>query len=202
MASPTILTSFSRYRDAELDQKAHFIIDSMTGNAHFPDPVPAIADITTANDEYIAARSAAETGDREAVSIKNQKREALEYLLGKLALYVEATANDDEAILLSSGFSLKKSPTPVGILSKPENFSAHATEAGMVMLRLKAIHGADSYQYEYRIAGDPQWIIRVDSKSSLLLTGLQSGSAYEFRVAGIGTNPERVYSNVLQSYVL
>ena len=202
MASPKILTSFSRYRDAELDQKANFIIDSMTDNAHFPAPLPSIADITTANNEYIAARSAAETGDKEAIAFKNQKREALEYLLHKLGLYVEATANDDEAVLLSSGYSLKKEPEPIGILPKPQNFSVSATEAGMVTLHLKAIHGADSYQYEYRVIGDPQWIVRVDTKSSLLITGLQNGAAYEFRVAGIGAAHERVYSDVLKSFVL
>jgi len=202
MATPKILTSFSRYRDAELDQKANFIIDSMTDNTHFPEPVPAIDDVRTANQEYIAARSAAETGDKEAIAFKNQKREALEYLLHKLGLYVEATANDDEAILLSSGYSLKKESEPIGILPKPQNFSVSATEAGMVTLHLKSIHGADSYQYEYRVIGDLQWIVQVDTKSSLLLTGLQSGGAYEFRVAGIGAAPERVYSDVLKSFVL
>jgi len=202
MAKSKIVTGFSRYRDPELDQKAKFIIDSMTDNPHFTDPVPAIADITTANDEYITARSNAETGDREAIAIKNQKREALEDLLNKLALYVEAHANDDEAVMLSSGFSLSKSRTPIGMLPKPENFSARPTEKGMITLKLNPIAGADSYQYEYRLAEDTQWTISVHTKSNILLTGLQSGKEYLFRVAGVGAAPERVYSDVLQSYVM
>ena len=201
MAKTKIVTGFSRYRDPELDQKAKFIIDSMTDNPHFTDPVPAIAEIITANDAYIAARSAAETGDREAVAIKNQKREALENLLNKLALYVEANANNDEAVMLSSGFSLSKDHTPVGILPKPENFSARPTEKGMITLNLKPIAGADSYQYEYRLVEAMQWTIEVHTKSNILLTGLESGKEYLFRVAGVGAAPERVYSDILSSYI-
>ena len=202
MARTKIVTGFSRYRDPEMDQKAKFIIDSMTGNPHFTDPVPAIADITTANDEYIAARSAAETGDHESVTIKNQKREVLENLLNRLALYVEANANGDEAIMLSSGFSLSKHPEPVGILPKPEHFSVRPTERGMISLNLRAIPGAESYQFEYRLAEDSQWTIEVHTASNILITGLESGKEYMFRVAAIGAASERVYSDELSSYIL
>ena len=202
MAKIKVLVDFHHYRDAELDQKANFIISSMTGNAAFPDPVPDIVSITTANQEYITARRDAETGDHEKVAVKNQKRKALEDLLGKLGLYVEANGNNDEAILISSGFSLKKEREPVGILPKPTGFSVHATEKGMIQLDLNAIKGAESYLYEYRSLGEANWTVRISTKSDLLLTGLESGKQYEFRVAGIGANPERVYSDVLQSYVL
>ena len=202
MSRTKIVTGFSRYRDPELDQKAKFIIDSMTGNPHFTSPVPTIEEITTANDEYITARSNAETGDRESVAIKNQKREALENLLNKLALYVEASSNDDEAIMLSSGFSISKHHEPVGILPKPQNFSARPTQKSMISLKLQHIPGAGSYQFEYRQTGVTEWTIEVHTKSNMLLTGLESGKEYEFRVTGIGAAPERVYSDVLRSYVL
>ena len=202
MAKIKILVDFSHYRDAELDQKANFIIGSMSGNAAFPDPVPDIAAITMANDEYITARRDAETGDHEKIAIKNQKRAILEDLLGKLGLYVQANGKNDEAILISSGFSLKKDREPVGMLPKPTGFSVHATEQGMVQLDLNAIKGADSYRFEYRLPEDPNWTVRISTKSDLLLTGLESGKQYEFRVAGIGSNPERVYSDVLHSFVL
>ena len=202
MAKIKILIDFSRYRDAELDQKANFIIGSMTDNAAFTDPIPDIATVTTANEEYITARRDAETGDHEKVAIKNQKRKVLEDLLGKLGLYIEANGNNDEAILISSGFSLKKEREPVGILPKPAGFNAHATEKGMIRLDVHAIKGAESYLFEYRITGATNWTVRISTKSELLLTGLESGGQYEFRVAGIGANPERVYSDALQSYVL
>jgi len=202
MAKLKILIDFSHYRDADLDQKAIFIIGSMEGNEAFPNPVPDIITITTANDEYIAARRDAETGDHEKIAVKNQKRKVLEDLLGKLGLYVEANGNNDEAILISSGFSLKKEREPVGILPKPESFSVHATEKGMIQLNVNTIKGSEGYLFEYRLLGAPNWTVAVSTKSELLLTGLESGKQYDFRVAGIGTNPERVYSDVLQSFVL
>lgn len=202
MSKPKITTGFSRYHKTELDVKAKFIVDSLTNNPHFVTPVPSLAEVTAATTAYMVALSNAEGGGKSQLAIRNQTRDNLETMLEKLALYVEAYGKNDEVILLSSGFSLAKGFSPIGILTKPERFTAQPKEKGTINLKLAAIHGASSYQFEYRVLGDETWIISVQSKSSLSLTNLQSGSQYEFRVAGIGSAKERIYSDELRSFVL
>ncbi|MFD0940396.1 fibronectin type III domain-containing protein [Pedobacter boryungensis] len=202
MTRPRIITGFSRYRDTELDVKAKFIVDSMTANANFSTPIPALTEITAATNSYIEALSNAEAGGKSQIAIKNQTRLQLEGLLEKLALYVEAYGQSNEVVLLSSGFSLAKTTTPVGILPKPENFTVQPKEKGTVNLKLSSIRGAISYQFEYRILGEETWVVNVQSKSSLALTNLQSGAQYEFRVTAIGSVTDRIYSDEVKSFVL
>jgi hypothetical protein len=133
MNKPKIIKGFDRYRDTELDVKAKFIVDSMTDNPNFTTPVPALADVTAATTAYIAALSNAESGGKSQLAIKNQARLQLEELLNKLALYVEAYGKSDEVILLSSGFNLAKTVTPVGILPKPNGFTVQPKDKGTVI---------------------------------------------------------------------
>ena len=109
--------------------------------------------------------------------------------------------NGDPGILVMTGFSLSKLPQPIGVLPKPQRFTAVPLRVGIVKLNLRAIYGAKSYRFEYRKKGDTTWQVVVNTKSMLMLTELESGVQYEFRVAGIGTNVERVYSDVLNSYI-
>lgn len=202
MSKPKIITGFSRYPNTELDVKAKFIVDSMTDNANFTTPFPPLADIAAATTTYIEALSNAEGGGRSQTAIKNQARLILEGLLEKLALYVEAYGKSDEVILLSSGFTLARAVTPIGVLPKPESFTAQPKDKGTISLKLTPIRGAISYQFEYRIIGDETWNVRTHSKSYISLTNLQSGAQYEFRVTGIGSAIDRIYSDELRSFVL
>jgi hypothetical protein len=202
MTKSKIVTSFPRYRDTELDNKAKFIISSMTGNVNFVTPVPSLAEIAAAHTDYTVALGDAETGGKGAVALKNKTRDILEALLVKLAHYVLIYGNDDEVILLSSGFSLSKGINPVGILPKPTGFSVKSAEKGMATLKLTKINGAGVYQFEYRVVGTEVWTTFLSTKSAALVEPLTSGLEYEFRVTAAGSADERVYSDILKSFIL
>ncbi len=201
MIKRKIKIDYSGLTDTELDQKADEVLLGMTGNASYPDPVAALADVTTASNEYRAALTAAATGAKVAIGIKDQKRAALLALLRRLAQYAQLTANDDEAIMQSSGFELTKLPS-THVLLKPQNFHAVAEGKGMIAVSLKKVDGARTYQYEYRKVGDENWKPVLYSKSRLLITDLQSGAEYEFRVLPVGTSTVREYSEAVRSFVL
>ena len=38
MTIQKVVTGFARYKDADLEQKAQYILVSLTGNANFPNP--------------------------------------------------------------------------------------------------------------------------------------------------------------------
>jgi len=203
MKKVNINTSFSRYNDAELVLKALLIFNSMTGNTHFATPEPALAEIKAAADALdTAIIEAREIGNKAKILARENKRIVLIDLLKRLSLYVKLTALDDAEALASSGFSLGKTPEPIGVLAKPQNFVVEAVQVGTVKLIIKAISGANSYQFESRKKGTETWDVKVDTKSKVTFIGLESGMQYEFRVTGIGTAPQRVYSDVLSSFVL
>ena len=206
MSKIRVRISFRDYKDAELEQKAQHIVQSLTGNAAFPNPTPALADVQTAISKYAAALANAIDGSKQDTAIKKQSRDDLEGLLHDLALYVQLTGKDDAAVILSSGFDIAKTPTPVGVLPKPDGFSVNPSASkGSVDLYVNASNGAKSYQYEYTdspVTPTGVWHVITDTATAITVNNLQSGKEYAFRVAGIGSDPTRVYSDVVTSFVL
>jgi hypothetical protein len=118
MSLVKIVTGFTRMRDDELDTRAQTIVEKMTGNANYPDPVPALADITIVLTAYKQALVQSQNGNggKDKTAIKNAKRVELVGLLTRLAQFVQFNCQDDLAILLTSGFDSRKPNTPIGML--------------------------------------------------------------------------------------
>lgn len=201
MRKQKLIKDFSHLPDGNMDQRAQTIVVAMTGNANFPTPVPALTVISTAITDYQGSMTAAASGDHTAIEIKNQKREELEGLLQQLGLYVESKSGDNAAILLSSGFKISKDPAPVGALPKPTDFKVMPSGKGEVKLAMHKIEGARIYQFEYKLTTATEWKINVHTKTKLLLTGLESGKEYNFRVVAVGASDVREYSDVINSFV-
>ena len=206
MNSQKVTTNFGKYKDTDLNQKAQHIVDSLTGNAHFPTPAPALTVLQTAITDYANALAKAVDGSKEDTVLKNQARDGLEKLLVKLALYVQLNSNDDPAIILRSGFDISKPHAPIGVVPKPDGFTVIAgQEKGSIDLGLNTVTGAVGYQYEYTdapLTATSVWAVIVDTSGGITIHHLQSGKEYAFRVAAVGSDPSRVYSDVIASFVL
>jgi hypothetical protein len=203
MKKVKIVTGFTRLAQTKLLQKAQMILQCMTGNTNFPTPAPDLETIGGAIGDFAGAL--ANPVSKANTALKNQFRATLIALLNQLALYVQMNGNNDETILLSSGYSLRKTKQPVGVLSKASNFKALPLHNCMIKLSNKKIAGADSYSYEYTnfpVTDTSVWTIINSTKANTVIANLTSGSCYAFRVAGIGANPTVIYSNVITSYVL
>src|SRR5437762_9268732 len=96
------IVNFTQERDAAIIPACEFIIESMTGNASFPAPIPAIPTLQGVLDSYQQALSDAASRDRSKIAIKNQLRQQLNALLNQLGNYVNTVANTDVPMLLSS----------------------------------------------------------------------------------------------------
>ena len=202
MKKVDILTSFSRYSNHSLVLKAKLIVTSMTGNSYFATPDPTLADIKAAAEALETAIVEAKEGTKAKILAREDRYALLVKLLTTLALYVKFTAKGNEQALASTGFSLSKKPEPIGVLTKPQNFRIEPNDIGAIKLSVKTIYGANGYQYEYRKKGEVEWNFLMDTKSKVLLTGLESGVQYEFRVTGMGTVAQRVYSDIVSSFIL
>lgn len=194
------------YSDSELANKANFILEKMTGNAYFETPAPPLSELRTANDNYVASLAKMESGSKEDTVVKNNNRVTLENVLKVLAAYVQTTSNGDEAIILSSGFDVNKKPSPVGQLEKPENLIVRqGANKGSVVISCDVVPNANFYEFQYTLApvtDETVWVLRTTTKHKMQVDELTSGKQYTFRVAGAGSDPSRVWSEEITSYIL
>ncbi len=198
-------TSFTTLSDGNLESKTHSIISSITGNANFPTPVPSIAVIEAAADNFSSALVKAQTGNRADVADKNAKRETLLAALRQLCSYVNLTANGDAAMLLTSGFDVSKDPQP-SIISKPEIIRLeNGVASGTLQLSVKAVKGAYSYLHEYTTdatLAPNSWVSSMSTSAKATLTNLQPGTVYYCRVAAVGSNNQVLYSDAASRMVI
>ena len=201
MSTVRVKINFKSFTDSGFYQKSQHIIQCMTGNPNFVNPSPTIADITAKAAKYGDALAKVIDGTKQDTAIKNQVRAELEIMLHDLGLYVQLNGKNDEAIILSSGFDIASTPAPIGVLAKPEGFTVETGKSkGCIDLWLDAINGARSYQFEYTdapVTATSVWHVVTATAAFVTITGLLSGKEYSFRVTGVGSDPTRVYSDVI-----
>ncbi len=178
------------------------VISSMSGNAYFPAPLPALNTISTNIANLDAAVMLANTRTPSATADKHAKRKLLHDSMTSLGFYVEAIANQDPAnaltIITSAGMTPKKDLPP-----KPSGFRLVLTGVpGEVKLLTDWVRLA-GYKWEYTTTPEDEtsWIETDSMKRELLLSGLTTGLRYYFRVAVI-LHTCGPYSQVINTIVL
>ena len=137
---------------------------------------------------------------------KNNLRASLVLILQQLGDYVQTASGGNEAIILTSGFDVNKKPSAVGVLDKPDNFKiAMGANRGSVVASCDVVDHAQFYEFEYT-EGTPTassvWVKQTSTKHKILIENLVSGKEYTFRVAGAGSDPSRVWSNSITTFVV
>ena len=191
----------SKLKPAELVGKSEHIEKSMTGNANFANPVPTVAELTTAREKLVAAIADAQSGAHAAIASKNIAATTLSQLLVRMSRYVNSVAAGDVTKAVSSGFELAKKPDPIDQLEAPTNFEGRtATIAGQVDLRWKGVHGGRMYFVYMSTDNGASWEqVGMSSRGRFTVTGLTSGQVYAFRVAAIGRVGEGPVSETVQA---
>lgn len=194
-----ISISFDRYSDINFQKKSQFIYDSMKNNTVYADLASAVTEMKTLLDAYILNLQAAETKERNSVALKNESREQLTAFLKPLGMNVMAIANGNEPALVSSGYSLVKTPEP-RYITNPGNVTLYqGLSSGEMISAVAAVAGAKSYVHQIttEYAGDQTvWISNTSSTSKFLFTNLIPGKQYWVRVAVIGSRNQVVYTSV------
>ena len=208
MGNSKVLINFasSKYTDEALGTKANNILDKVEGNPVFQPAQSIIQELRSANTNYINALAKVEGGSKEDTVIKNNCRKIVETLLKKLAGVVQAISDGDEAIILSSGMDANKKPSTVGKLAKPDNLTVKpGGNKGSVTMMCDAVEYADFYEFEHTelpITPTSIWLKDTSKKRKLQKEGLESGKQYGFRITGAATDPSRVYSEIITTYIL
>ena len=195
---------FSKFTDSHMLTKASQVLQDMTGNPHFPTPVPPLADLQAAVTAYSVALVNATDRGRLFVAEKNAARKALETLLAELGMYVMYVAKGDDVVLTSSGFDLVKPREHSSITNPGPVILTNGESSGELTSRVDGQAGAKGYSHEYTpypVTEQSQWASTRSSRCKATFTNLQPGRNYAVRVGVWGSNEQMAYSKVVTAYV-
>lgn len=193
-----IVLSFKGSRDSELAKKGSHILSSIKGNSFFPDTTLVQA-LEKSLQEYQAALDAAGDGSRKLISIKDDKRLALEEVLTELAFYVSRISKGDKSMLISSGFDLAKERGISAPLSPIEKVVVQTIESGEASIIANRVVGARAYIHQYTTdppnTNNTVWVSETTAHRKHTFKGLKPAVMYWFRVIAIGLYGQSVTSN-------
>jgi len=195
---------------------ARGMVSAMSGNASFLNPNPALTTVLAAATDLENAIIAARDGGKSKTALMHAKAVVLDNIVTRLGLYVEATANGDASVILSSGANTWHIKSAPQVPAAPTNINAITAKAeGSILLNWDAVKGARVYVIEQlddagtiqasRLAtpvGDggitqvaANWHqVAIITKSKLALNGLVSGNRYAFRIYCVGAGGYGNYS--------
>lgn len=196
--------NFKGTRDADLYVVAYRVYDKMIDNENFSDPGMLIIELGEINQQFQSAMTEAAYGDRVKLSIKNDVRVLLIKKLKKIGSFVQNEADGAETILFSSGFPLVK-PLEEIYLGSPDDFKIlPGSKPGEIIMKIRAVRGARSYQYEWTPAPagpESKWESVTDTRCKKVISGLPLGVNYCFRMAVVGSRSKVIYTEVLSRYI-
>jgi len=172
---------------------------AMTGNPAYTTPAPAVADMATAITAYgdlLEQIQAAKLLLKQLVSEKDTARADLELMLKNRAAYVQLTSNGNTALILSAGFPVRATPSPVGILPPPWGLRVDLNgTVGKMLIYWEPVLNARNYLVQQASIVNgvrSEWtLIDVQGKTNLILNGMTVGMQYVFRVAAGGGSSGR-----------
>ena len=192
--------------DAQLVKDAQTIVTSMTNNASYATPSPALASVTTAINDFSVAIYNAADGGKTLTILKNQKRAALSALLRLLASYVQVACKGDLAALSSSGFPIwKPSRTPVGVLPAPAApVLSLGARSGDLNASTPPVPNASVYTWRVALASAPDAYVleQQTTAASDTFEGLSPGQTYLVDVNAVGSAGPSDWSDTAQQMVL
>jgi hypothetical protein len=186
------LVGFSGAPDADVVTRGTAVQTKMTGNSNYPSPPVDLAILKTTIDSLSALMAEALDGSKKVIAQKNKQRGTVVEMLRLLARYVEMACNNDMAIFQTSGFEpasvTKASPEP---LSEQIRRIDHGDNSGQLLVYVRTIRGATSYELRYAPAvngGTPtSWATEVVTrvKAPVILTDLTPATTYVFQARAL-----------------
>jgi hypothetical protein len=157
------------------------VVTRISGNASFPSPTPALATVSAAITDLQSAETATLARTKGAAAIRNTKRATLVRLLQQLRMYVQSVVDGNEdtaaAVIQSSGFALKKTPT-----RKPRVFAALAgANSGTVRVVAPSAGHRASYDWQSSPDGKTWTDLGSTLQAKTTLTGQTPGTVLQLR---------------------
>jgi hypothetical protein len=198
--------STNRYSDSEFGVKTSTIATCLADNASFPTLKDKAIEIKTQGDIYRGWLDRMPEGSKQVTLAKNESRKLLESLLNDTGLKIQDLSGGDEKLILSTGFDVKRKPTPVGLLDRIVKIMVNpGPRRGSLEISWEVVPNAYLYEIEYTESpsgDDSKWIHVSTTKHKIVIDNLVRGKAYTIRIAAAGSDPGRVWSDEIISFVM
>ena len=160
----------------------------MTSNAAFAKSPVALSDLAKLLDAFDKSVAAAMNGGSAMTAAKNAAREELLAALRKIAAFVQIVADQDEALLLSSGFSAASSGrTSQTKLDVPSVLAVENEGTTKLAVRLRSVINAKSYEVRaVNGATTPAASAIATQARRIVLGNLIPGTTYTISARAIG----------------
>jgi hypothetical protein len=202
MKTSKVSLNVSKATAQEVAVKAAMIVSKMSGNALFPTPAPALTNITNTvtllNAKLAEQSNAQQTWQQRTQEVQNLRQDLIALLTTESA-YVQALSGGDEAKILSAGFSVRKSPSIVGLLPAPKKVLAEAGgNDGEIIGTWERVEGSTGYIVELSndISSPDNWAYQATvTKAKCKISGLETGTRIWIRVAPFNGAGQGDYSD-------
>ncbi|ADQ78820.1 hypothetical protein Palpr_0664 [Paludibacter propionicigenes WB4] len=208
MAKAKVIVDFSanRYSDLELKNTAETIGENLLHTPQFQGMTEIANNIRIQAADFGTWLIQMRDGNKQVTLSKNQSRALLEGLLSTAAVKVQDISNGDEKLILDAGFEVKRKPAPVGLLERPANVVANpGPRRGSLEISWDVVPNARLYELEIIESPVTDKSVRQrlsTTKHKMIIDDLIRGQAYSIAVAGAGSDPGRVWSDAIISYVM
>lgn len=179
---------FAELSDSNLDEFTSSVISNLTGNASFPTPPVALADLGALQTAFQNALVAAAQGGRALTAAKNAARQALVAALRTNATYVQGIAAQDPAMMLTSGYNVNSTNRAQSPMDVPSVVSILNEATTQLTVRLQPVNNAAAYQVRMSANGGAAWQPTVDSTQArrIVLSNLTPGTVYTVQSRAVG----------------
>jgi len=185
--------------DALLINNTGVVVKATADNvAIYASPLPALADIQIALDNFSDAVADAAVGGQADTSRKNNLRLVLVSLMRQLASYVTVACKGDMTNLILSGFPVQKPVRqPIGPLPAPLGLVVnHGPLRSGLVAKVNPVFGASTYNWRLTPATPGATpVITQTTAANQTYTGLISGVSYTVEVNAVGAAGTSSWSN-------
>lgn len=198
-----VTNGFDKLSIAEFSLKLNLIVTSMSGNVNFPTLQTAVQTLSTEADAYYPLVTLAEQLGTTAKANRDAAREKIIKMLHALGAMVTGVAEDNEAILSSSGFKFTQPARPTPLMKQPAPpVVSPGVNGGQIDCKTSRQNGMKSVNYyittdEAALAAKDGsgWDVVSYNKTKYAFSGLTSGQRYYIKVGLIGVRGQEVLSD-------
>jgi hypothetical protein len=208
MTKAKVIVDFSpnRYTDIKLSQKAAYIVLCLLNNPNFLELAEEVLAMQLKKNAFHVLLTKKQERSKQQTVEKKSLRAELESILSSTGGRVQTLSGDNELLILNAGYDVKRKGAPIGMLAMPTNLTANPGAAhGSLAMKWDSVARASMYELLYTTAPstpDIVWIHISTTRHKLTLSNLTRGQAYAIKVAAAGTDPRRVWSDEIISYVM
>ena len=195
--------NFTKSLPEQVLSQGQALLKGLTGNSNFTN-LPVDLNVFKADlDTYAASIADAKDGGKKAITLRNKQGGVVIRTIKHLATYVELNCKDDMNIFLSSGFQPRSSArTPAQPLDQPTILSIDQGPTGQLLVSIKPVRKAKSYELRYGAVGGggaapAAWstLMAPKAKTAIPINGLTPGTTYAVQVRAYGQLGYTEYSD-------